>query len=248
MIPLVNGDTSPSRPGPRLKSRDGLPYWRPARRFPMTSRTAMAGVAARVGLVAGSAGAGEVRGRLLVDKKPVSGASVEALALEMPLPAALREARRGDPPKPIATATTKPDGTFALAVAATSPSYQLNVSGGGAAPLVLERLFEPGGSDDLSDVTVGRAEVLAGRVVDARGGPGVGAIATLWVGAGDRLGRAGDSSVPVTTTTGADGSFRFTAATERGNRLRVEAPGFAMVELSGLRSGALRPLALALGP
>ena len=213
----------------------------------MTSRTAMAWVGAGLGLLAGPAGPGEIRGRLLADKKPVAGASIEALALETPREAALREARRGDRPKPLATATTKPDGTFALALAATSPAFQLKVSGGGAAPRVLERLFEPAESDDLGDVTVGRAEVLAGRVVDARGGPVVRATATLWVGAGSGLGPAGDSSVPVTTTTGADGSFRFTAATERGNRLIVEAPGFAMVELSGLRSGALRPLALALG-
>jgi large repetitive protein len=215
----------------------------------MTSRAAMAWVAAGLGLLASPAGAGEVRGRLLVDKKPVSGASIEALALEAPLLAALREARRDGPRKPLATATTKPDGTFALAVAPTAnpPAFQLKVSGGGAAPLVLERLFEPAESDDLGDVTVGRAEVLAGRVVDARGGPVVGATVTLGVGTGGGFGPAGDPSVRVTTTTGADGSFRFAAATERGNRLLVEAPGFAMVELSGVRSGALRPLALALG-
>src|SRR5258706_7678446 len=197
----------------------------------MTSRTAMAWVATGLGLLAGPAAAGEIRGRLLADKKPVAGGGTEALARETPLLAGRRGGRRGDRPSPLTTATTRPDGTFALAVAATSPAFQLKVSGGGAAPRVLERLFEPAESDDLGDVTVGRAEVLAGRVVDARGGPVVGATATLWVGGGGGgLGPAGDSSAPVTTTTGADGSFRFAAASERGNRLLVEAPGFAMLE------------------
>ena len=51
----------------------------------MTSRTAMAWVAAGLALLTGPAGAGEIRGRLLADKKPLAGASVEALALETPL-------------------------------------------------------------------------------------------------------------------------------------------------------------------
>lgn len=217
----------------------------------MTSRTAMAWAAAGlVLLTACPAGAGEIRGRLLVDKKPVGGASVEALALESPLLAAQREARRDEPRKPLVTVTSKPDGTFVLGLAATvnTPAFQLKISGAGAAPEVLDRVFEPAESDDLGDVTVGRAEVLAGRVVDSNKGPVVGATVTLLVGGGG-FGPSGESSpaIRVTTTTGADGSFRFTAATERGNRLLVEAPGFAMMELSGLRSGALRPLALALG-
>src|SRR5260221_4312179 len=182
-------------------------------RFTMTSRTVMAWVGAAVGLRAGPAGAGEIRGRLLADKTPVAGASIEALALETALAAALREARRGDRPSPLATATTKPDGTFALVVAATSPAFQLKVSGGGAAPRVLDRLFEPAESDDLGDVTVGRAEVLAGRVVDARGGPVVGATVTLWVGAG-RGGRGppGASPPPGPTTPRGGGPLRCTAA------------------------------------
>lgn len=218
----------------------------------MMSRTAVAWAAAGLGLLAAiPAGAGEIRGRLLVDKKPLGGASVEALALEPPFLAAQREARRGEPQKALATATSKPDGTFVLAVAApgNASAFQLKISGSGAAPQILERLFEPSESDDLGDLTVGRGEVLAGRVVDSSKGPVVGASVTLWVGAGRGPGPAGDASstVRATTTTGSDGSFRFTAATERGNRLVVEAPGFATAELSGLRSGALRPVGLALG-
>ena len=216
----------------------------------MTSRTAREWVAAGLGLLAaGPAGAGEIRGRLLLDKKPVGGASVEAIVLESPLLAAQRAARRDEPRKPLASATTKPDGSFVLAVAATTNAFQLKISGGGAAPRLLDRLFEPAESDDLGDVSVGRAELLAGRVVDSSKGPVVGATVSLWVGAGSGFGPAGDSSSSalVTTTTGADGSFRFTSAAERGNRLLVEAPGFATLELSGLRSGALRPVTPALG-
>ena len=44
----------------------------------------------------------------------------------------------------------------------------------------------------------------------------------------------------MTTTTGADGTFRFAEAGARGNRLRVEAPGFAVAAVAGVAGGALR--------
>ena len=54
--------------------------------------------------------------------------------------------------------------------------------------------------------------------------------------------------MPQSTTTKADGTFRFEAASEEGNRIRVEAPAFATQERQPVRAGALaRPVTLALG-
>ena len=198
---------------------------------------------AAVGLWAAATGlsGGELRGRVVAADKPQAGVTVAAVALESPLDGARREARRQEDPKALASATTGPDGTFVLALptAPSTPPMRLRLSGGGVAGVLLARVFDASDSEELSDLIATRAEALAGRVVDPAGGPVVGATVTQWNGAGEAW--------PVTATTGADGSFRFTGATERGNRLLVEAPGFAMMELSGLRSGALRPLALALG-
>ena len=213
----------------------------------MTTRVVVA--ASIVCLGAASAGAGELRGRVKADDRPVAGATVSAVALESPLEAARREARRQEPPKPLASATTKPDGTFLLSVpsAATTPPFQLQI-GGGVSPLRLERVFEANEADDLGDLEVARGAALAGRVVDGSGGPVVGASVTLWGGAARGFRGDGGEPAPATTTTGADGTFRFPEATERGNRLRIEAPGFAIAELTGQRSGALRQrVTLALG-
>lgn len=215
----------------------------------MTRRVATAGVVAC--LLGGSARAGEVRGRLLAEKKPVAGATVSAVALESPLEVARREARGQEPPKPLASATTRPDGTFLLAVPSvpTTPPFRLRVGGAGLVPVLLDDVLEPAEGEDLGDVAVRRGEALAGRVVDGTGGPVVGATVTLWSGGGGGPGGAEPGeSIPPTATTGAGGSFRFAEAAERGNRLRIEAPGFAVVELTGVRSGAVRrPVTLALG-
>ena len=76
----------------------------------MTTRLVVAG--AVVCLAARHAGAGDLRGRVRAENKPLVGATVSAVALESPLEAARREARRQELPKPLATATTKADGTF----------------------------------------------------------------------------------------------------------------------------------------
>ncbi|HSB62418.1 MAG TPA: carboxypeptidase-like regulatory domain-containing protein, partial [Vicinamibacteria bacterium] len=111
--------------------------------------------------------------------------------------------------------------------------------GAGVVPVVLERVFEPAEAEDLGEVEVPVAEALAGRVVDGSGGPVVGATVTLWGGDTRTFGRGAPAEpVPFTATTGADGSFRHARASERGNRIRVEAPGLAVAEASGLRSGA----------
>jgi protocatechuate 3,4-dioxygenase beta subunit/5-hydroxyisourate hydrolase-like protein (transthyretin family) len=194
--------------------------------------------------------AAEVHGRLLVAGRPAPGVSVSARPFEDAFARAGREAR-GEEAESLATAVTGKDGGFALkvppAAAANDVVLQLAFSGPGCPAFVLGRFVDPAG-EDVGDVRLPRAAPLAGRLEDGRGGPVVGATVTLWAGG---PGRPGDGlatlePLPRTTTTRSDGTFRFDAAAEAGNRLRVEAPAFATEERSGLRSGALlRPVTLA---
>ena len=199
-------------------------------------------------LLASSAGAGEIRGRALVDGRPAGGLTVSVMPFEDGLAEARRDARR-EPPAVLATTSTRADGAFVLPVSAPSgTAVYLGFAGGGSAAVRLEPLVEAAG-EDLGDVRLPRAAPLAGRVVGERGLPVVGAVVTLYAGRGrgfvDLLPVA---PLPQASTTAADGTFRFEAASEEGNRLRVEAPGFATVERSGVRAGALtRPVRLGLG-
>jgi protocatechuate 3,4-dioxygenase beta subunit len=193
--------------------------------------------------------AGEIRGRVLVDGKPAAGVAVTVLPFEDGFAAARREARGEDLPKALASATSRPDGTFAAVVpAAVGAAVRLAFSGATTAPWVLEALLDAGG-EDAGDVRLPRAAALAGRVVDERGGPVVGATVTLWSGGGRRSQDASaGSGAPQSTTTGPNGTFRFEAAGEEGNRLRVEAQAFATQERQPVRAGALpRPVVLVLG-
>jgi protocatechuate 3,4-dioxygenase beta subunit len=199
--------------------------------------------------LAAPASAGEIRGRVLVDGKPAAGVTVSALPFEDGFATARREARREDLPAPLASAASRADGTFAVTVAAAATDIvRLAFSGGPAAPRVLDAVFEAIG-DDAGDVRLPKATPLAGRVVDGRGGPVVGATVSLWPG-GERGPQ--DSSPGAgrlqSATTKADGTFRIDAAAAESNRLRVEAPGFATQEREPVRGGALvRPVTLALG-
>ena len=192
--------------------------------------------------------AGEIRGRVLVDGKPAAGVAVSVLPFEDGLAEARREARREAAPRPLATASSRPDGAFSLVLSAPADAvFRLAFSGGGAPALRLDA-FVAGGGQDVGDVRLPRAGALAGRVTDERGGPVVGADVTLWAGRGGLREAVALQAVPLTTSTRADGSFRFEAASEEGNALRVEAAGFASAGRSSLRAGALtRPLALAPG-
>jgi len=195
------------------------------------------------------AAAGEIRGRVLVDGQPAGGVIVSVLPFEDGFAAARREARREDLPKPLASATSRPDGAFALVVPGPAGSaVRLSFSGGPAAPRFLEKLFDSGG-EETGDVRLAKAMTLAGRVVDERGGPVVGATVTLWPGGGQGpFDVTAGSGEPQSATTRPDGTFRFEAAAPQGNRLRVEAPAFATLERQPVRAGALtRPLSLALG-
>jgi protocatechuate 3,4-dioxygenase beta subunit len=217
------------------------------------ARSTSAGLVLCLGLVEGAA-AGELRGRILAEDKPVSGATVAALPFESPFDEARREARREDAGKPLGTATTRPDGTFVLTLSpppgpASVALVRLKVTGGGLAPALLEPVFDTNETAIAGDVTLVKATTLAGKVVDGRAGPVVGATVTLFPGGGASfVGRVDGSPIPVTTTTGADGTFRFAEAAARGNRLRVEAPGFGVAEVTGAQGGALRrAIALSLG-
>jgi protocatechuate 3,4-dioxygenase beta subunit len=194
------------------------------------------------------ASAGEIRGRVLVDGKPAAGVVVTVLPFEDGLAAARREARR-EQPAPLASAPTRPDGAFSIVVsAAPGTAVHLGFRGAPAASVRLDSLVEADGQD-LADVRLPRAAPLAGRVVDDRGLPAVGASVTLWAGRGRGLvDLLPVAPLPQLATTKADGSFRFEAASDEGNQLRVEAPGFATAERRGVRSGALTlPIRLALG-
>ena len=199
--------------------------------------------------IAASVSAGEIRGRVLVDGKPAASVTVAVLPFEDGFEEARREARREGPPQALASATTRADGSFAVAVAAApGTSVRLGFSGGTAAPRVLEALFDAAG-DDAGEVRLPRAAALAGRVVDERGGPVVGAAVTLWPGGERRLQDASPArGEPQQATTKADGTFRFESASADSNRLRVEAPAFATLERQPVRAGAVaRPLVLSLG-
>jgi len=83
-------------------------------------------------LLAASARAGEIRGRLLVADRPAAGVTLTAVPFEEPEAEARRTARKGEAPRPLASATTRPDGTFALVVpAAPAGAFRVRAEGGG---------------------------------------------------------------------------------------------------------------------
>jgi len=207
------------------------------------------------GLAGGAAQAlaGEIRGRVISEDKAVAGATVAALPFESPFEEARREARRGPAPAPLATATTKADGSYVLAVPApTAPTtgamVRLQVTAKGLRSTLLDAVYDAAETAEAGDAILGKSGALAGKVVDRQGGPVVGASVTLASSAFPFNFSGASGIVPAATTTGADGTFRFAEAGTNGNRVRVEAPGFAFAEASGLVAGAVRrPLTLALG-
>ena len=217
-------------------------------------KAAFVGVA--LACVAVSARAGEFRGRLLVGDRPAVGVTVTAVPYETPFEEAQREARRGTAPLAIASVASGADGVFVLSVPApaTGRSFRLKMEGAGVVPIVSAGVYDASESEDLGDEPLAPASKLAGRVVDDKGKPIPGAEVTLASrgGPGGPFGGpfgggpgADILSVPRTTLTGIDGSFRFDDARAQNNRLTVEAKGFATTEVTNVREGALpRPIAL----
>lgn len=192
-------------------------------------------------LLALPAGAGTLNGRVVSDGAPVAGAVVSAVPHEAPLDAARREARGVEAPKPAATATTGPDGTFALTVppAGKDAFFRVRLEAKGFVGAELPGAFEAAETEDLGELGLLRGGPLAGRVVGPGGTPVAGALVSLT----PRI-RPGEPSdlVPfrLSTTTGADGSFRFDAAGTGRNALVVEAAGFATQRVEASKDGALR--------
>ncbi len=194
-----------------------------------------------VGLVAARAEAGALRGRVVDSGRGVSGAIVVATPYASSLDVSRREARGDAAPLPLGKVLADAGGRFSLPVAPGSMDAQVSVE---AAGFVAIRLLRPvDDNDDVGDVALTRAVPLAGRVVDGRGQGVADAVVTLEPGASGTR-----DALPVgrEARTGADGSFRFDAASSSGNRVGVLKDGFASVSLSGLHGGGA-PLTVALG-
>ena len=185
--------------------------------------------------------AGKLTGRLLSEGVPIAGAVVSAVPHEGPTDEARREARRGEPPKAYATATSGPDGSFSLSVASTGKEgfFRVRFEAKGFVAAELPGAFEAAETEEMGEVALARGGALAGRVLGPGGAPVGGARVTLTPRV--RPGEPSDlSPLPRHATTDPDGSFRFDAAGTGRNELVVEAPGLARHRLEVAKGGALR--------
>jgi large repetitive protein len=199
--------------------------------------------------LAGRADAGEIRGRILLGERPAPGVTVSAIPYEPPDVEARRLARKGEAPKALASAATRADGTFAIAVAAApGAAVRLLAEGGGVVPSWIGGTYDATESDDLGEHTLARAETLAGKVVSATGAAVAGAAVTVWPLAASAGGDPEVVPAARTVITGPDGVFRSSEAGADGNRLTVVARSYGTAIVPGLRAGAMpRPIALRLG-
>jgi len=200
------------------------------------------------------AGAGEIRGRILVaDRadKPALGVTISAVPWETPGDEARREMKGSEPPKPIASATSGADGSFVLAVPPAEPGkerlFRVRAEGAGIVPVLFEGVYDAAETEDLGEHTLPHGEKLSGIAVDASGKPLTGAAVSLepGVAGGDDLAYR---VVTRKAITGEDGRFQFEEASATGNRITVEKTGLAPVLQTGLRAGAVpRPIAVGAG-
>ena len=212
----------------------------------LLSRPAL--VAAALALVSLRAEAGRLTGRVVSDGAPVAGAVVTAVPQEEPLDEARREARRGEPPKPLATATTGPDGLFAVTVPAGTKEtwFRLRLEAKGLVVADLPGPFDPSETENLGDLPLAKGGPVAGRVLGPNGAAVPAARVTLTPRGAP--GAAADLvSAPRVATTAPDGAFRFEAGGAAANEVVVEAAGFAVQRVDAPKGGALRA-AIALVP
>ncbi|MGA7991259.1 MAG: carboxypeptidase-like regulatory domain-containing protein, partial [Thermoanaerobaculia bacterium] len=193
--------------------------------------------------LAAPAPAGEIRGRLLVSDRsdrPAAGVTVAAVGWESPGEEARRETKRGEAPKPFASATSGADGSFALAVPAEPGKerlFRVRVEGAGIVPVLFENVYDVSEAEDLGEHLLSRAEKISGAVVDATGAPLAGAEVVLEPDGGAPGEDAGFRALARTVVTGPDGTFRFDEASATSNRVTVRRDGLASARASGLRSG-----------
>src|SRR5450759_1599489 len=122
------GDMAPELLAHSQSAREGSirPGGSPVVKFPAVFVSRIVPLVAFLVLSA-SAGAGEIRGRILVaDRadKPALGVTISAVPWETPGDEARREMKGGEPPKPIASATTGTDGSFVLTVPPAEPGKE----------------------------------------------------------------------------------------------------------------------------
>ncbi|PYP99952.1 MAG: hypothetical protein DMF82_23390, partial [Acidobacteria bacterium] len=192
------------------------------------------------------ADAGEIRGRILIGGAPAPSVTLEALPYEAPIDEARRLACHGAAPRPMAVATTRPDGGFVLTTAAAAIGFRVQAHGGGVVPAWLGGTFDSADTEDLGDETLPRARSLAGRILSANGAPVAGAEVTVTAATSPE---DDPDVVPAsrTVTTGADGAFRCDEAGS-ANRLAVEAKGYGATSVANVGSGSmLRPITLGPG-
>ncbi len=200
-------------------------------------------------LLATPPAAASLRGKVLLDGRPVAGATIAAVPQEEPLDAARREARGEPEPAALATVATSATGEFELRVAAPEGRdvlFRVRVSAAGAIPVELPESRDAAEAEDLGDLALRKAEPLAGRVRGPDGAPVAGALVRL-VAHGRTNGPAVLTVRPQETTTGADGQFRFDTAAEELNELVVRAAGFAPARVRSAKPGAL-PRVISLEP
>ena len=200
------------------------------------------------------AGAGEIRGRILVSDRadrPALGVTISAIPWETPGDEARREMKGGEPPKPVASATSGADGSFVLTVppaeAGQEKLFRVRAEGAGIVPVLFEGVYDASEIEDIGEHTLPRGERLSGIAVDASGKAIAGAAVSLepGVAGGD------DFAYRVVTrkaVTGEDGKFQFEEASATGNRVTIEKAGLAPARETGLRAGAVpRPIAVKAG-
>src|SRR5450759_2391789 len=103
-------------------------------------------------------GAGEIRGRTLVAgraDKPALGVTISAVPWETPGDEARRAMKGGEPPKPIASATSGTDGSFVLTVPPAEPGkeklFRVRAEGAGIVPVLFEGVYDAAETEDLGE-------------------------------------------------------------------------------------------------